>query len=260
MVPYGEGGDVLRSVAVERYAEPPGTSIYRVAINAAPHIILTYDDGPEPGHTERVLEALDANKATATFFVLLSRVRRYRSLFTEVVAAGHEIGLHGVDHRRLTTLDPLEVERRMVEGKAELENALSSRLRWFRPPYGRQSELTWRATVTAGLTPVLWSIAIDDWLDNPFQAYVDAAAEATPGSILLLHDGYATIDDGADDGPAPQLKRGDLSRHILDRYKGMGLKGCSLGEAARSGTLMKRIWLDSQRTTEGEESEDGKWK
>ena len=65
-----------------------------------PQIVLTFDDGPDPGGTEAVMSALAAHRSTATFFVLLTRVRAYRGLLGEIVAAGHEIGLHGLDHRR----------------------------------------------------------------------------------------------------------------------------------------------------------------
>ena len=67
---------------------------------AAPQVVLTFDDGPQPGGTEQVLGPLAETGSTATFFVLVSRARRFPSLLAEVVAAGHEIGLsntHGYD-------------------------------------------------------------------------------------------------------------------------------------------------------------------
>ena len=97
---------------------------------SAPHVVLTFDDGPEPGGTDRILSALADAGASATFFMLLTRVRRYRDLCAEVVAAGHEVALHGVDHRALPTLPPGEVGRLLRDGRADLEDATRQQVRW----------------------------------------------------------------------------------------------------------------------------------
>jgi len=244
MCAIGESSDLSRP---ERAGSEPGSSICAVEVRGqARHVVLTYDDGPEPGGTDRILRALAENSATATFFVLLSRVRRYPALFADVIAAGHEIGLHGIDHRRLTTFGPGAAERRTADAKEELQDALGRPVRWFRPPYGSQSPATWRAVVAAGLTPVLWTVTLRDWLDVPVRERLDAASGIEPGAIVLAHDGYAGLGDGVDDGPAPQFDRGDLARQLLDLYRQMDLAGCSLGQALTSGTPIRRIWLTDQ--------------
>jgi peptidoglycan/xylan/chitin deacetylase (PgdA/CDA1 family) len=121
-------------------AQIPGESVYAVEPGAGERpVVLTYDDGPEPGGTDAVLKVLAGHGVTATFFVLLSRTRRYPGLLSEVLAAGHEIGLHGVDHQRLTTLDPAHVAQRTADARHELEDTIGREVRWFRPPYGGQS-------------------------------------------------------------------------------------------------------------------------
>jgi peptidoglycan/xylan/chitin deacetylase (PgdA/CDA1 family) len=232
-------------------AVPPGSSICAVAVDGPDRlVVLTYDDGPEPGGTEGIVEALAAAGATATFFVLLSRVRRYPALLAEVVAGGHEIGLHGLDHKALNGFDPLEVRRRTADAHAELQDVLGQPVTWFRPPYGIQSAATWRAVTEAGLTPVLWTVALCDWLDLPTAARLDAASNfQEPGAILLAHDGYANAGDGVDDGPAPRLDRGELAHRLLDRYRGRSLIGCSLGRALRSSTPIEEVRLTSAQTT-----------
>src|SRR4030088_90194 len=109
-----------------------------------PHVVLTFDDGPEPGGTDKVLAALSEYAATATFFVLVNRALRYPKLLAEVVSAGHEIGLHGMDHRRLTRLSGPEVRRGLAEGVARLGGFVGGAVRWFRPPYGAQTPSVWR--------------------------------------------------------------------------------------------------------------------
>jgi peptidoglycan/xylan/chitin deacetylase (PgdA/CDA1 family) len=210
----------------------------------APHVVLTFDDGPEPGGTDRVLSALAEAGATATFFVLLTRVRRYPALLQEVVAAGHEVALHGLDHRALPTLHPGEVGRRVREGRAELEDVLGAPVRWFRPPYGRQTVRNWRAVTAAGLVPVLWGPTTWDWKDVPHRERVaKAMTGVTPGSIVLAHDGFAGPQDGACDGPPPDVDRGELVSSVLEGYAERGLTARSLGDALAAGSLVRETWF-----------------
>ncbi|MGY1606524.1 MULTISPECIES: polysaccharide deacetylase family protein [unclassified Geodermatophilus] len=211
---------------------------------AAPHVVLTFDDGPEPGGTDRVLTALADASASATFFVLLTRVRRYPALLEEVVAAGHEVALHGVDHRALPTLHPDEVARRVRDGKAELEDVLGAPVRWFRPPYGRQTMRNWRAALDAGLLPVLWGPTTWDWRDvSPEERLAKAMAGVTRGSIVLAHDGFAGPEDAACDGPPPQVDRGELVRAVLEGYAERGLGARSLQAALDAGSLVRETWF-----------------
>lgn len=203
----------------------------------SPHVVLTFDDGPEPGGTDKVLATLDELGATATFFVLVSRARRFPGLLAEVVAAGHEIGLHGVDHVRITTLAPEVVRQRTLDGRAELEDLTGRELRWVRPPYGAQNRETWAGLTAGGLVSVLWNVDQEDWKPEVDDDRRVAAAltGVGPGEILLAHDGFAGPEDLAFDGPAPQLDRGVLLRRVLHAYADLGLVGRGLGDALATG-------------------------
>jgi peptidoglycan/xylan/chitin deacetylase (PgdA/CDA1 family) len=211
----------------------------------APDVVLTFDDGPEPGGTDRVLAALDAAGAGATFFVLLTRVRRYRSLLDDVVAAGHEVALHGVDHRALPTLPPEEVARLVRAGRAELEDAVGREVRWYRPPYGRQTVRNWRAVTAAGMLPVLWGPTTWDWKSDVSDAerVGRSLRGVAPGAIVLAHDGFAGPEDGACDGPPPVLDRGELVARVLDGYAARGLRARSLEQALGEGSLVREPWF-----------------
>lgn len=207
-------------------------------------VVLTYDDGPEPGGTDRVLAALARHQATATFFVLLSRARPYRSLLDEVVAEGHEIALHGIDHRPLTSFSPEQVRTRTADGRRELEDLSGQPVRWMRPPYGRQTLATWRAIRHAGVEPVLWGRSSWDSQDISQAERVGKAVHGIrAGAILLAHDGFATAMDGVDDGPAPVLDRGELTDRVLQEYRTHGLSGRSLGAALANGTRVRTAWF-----------------
>lgn len=218
-------------------------SVVRVD-TTAPHVVLTYDDGPQPGGTDRILVALAEAGATATFFVLLSKVRRDPTLLVEVMSAGHEIGLHGSDHRNLTALPLAEVRRRTREAKTELEDVTGRAIRWFRAPYGAQSLGVVEAVRGAGLVPVCWSASWQDWADMALDARMALAlAGIGPGAIVLAHDGFAGSADGVDDGRAPSFDRGELSRHILAAYRDLGLSARSLSDALVTGTPVMERWI-----------------
>jgi peptidoglycan/xylan/chitin deacetylase (PgdA/CDA1 family) len=205
-----------------------------------PQIVLTFDDGPDPVGTEAILRVLQSCNSRATFFVLLSRVRRYPTLLHEVVDAGHEVALHGLDHRRHAQFSYSDMRSRTLGAKNELEDTIGRYVRWFRPPYGSQTVRTWKAVNDIALTTVLWGPASFDWVDMPQHERVEKAQEhAAPGAILLCHDAFAGVADGAPPEPAPVLDRGDLIERILDRYADSGLTGCSLGDALEHGRTVR---------------------
>ncbi|QRP47874.1 polysaccharide deacetylase family protein [Amycolatopsis sp. FDAARGOS 1241] len=209
-----------------------------------PDVVLTFDDGPEPGGTDRVLSALSEHGASATFFVLVDRARRHRSLVRDVLADGHEIGLHGMDHRRLSRLPSAAVRTLLASATAQLEDLLGAPVRWFRPPYGAQTPAVWRAARRQRLTSVLWGPCAWDWLDRPPELLAAQALRGlSRGSVLLAHDGHAGPEDGADDGPRPAFDRGDLVRRVLAGLDERGLRGRSLGDALVTGEAQTAPWF-----------------
>lgn len=208
-------------------------------------VILTYDDGPDPASTPPVLEALRSAGATATFFVLMTRVRRHPGTLREVVAEGHEVALHGWQHSRLTAVRTSEIRSRAAASRGELEDAVGQPVRWFRPPYGAQSPRTWAAIRSAGLEPVMWSASTRDSRPGPPSAMLEAAMVGIQaGAIILCHDSQATAEDGAEPAPRADVERGTLARELTRRLAGQGLAAVSLSSAlAAGGTLRKSAWF-----------------
>jgi peptidoglycan-N-acetylglucosamine deacetylase len=228
---------------VRRAGGPVAGSVVAVR-TTAPLVALTFDDGPEPGGTDRVLAALADAGASATFFVLLTRVRRHRGLLDEVVAAGHEVALHGVDHRALPDLPVEDVARMVRAGRAELEDVTGQEVRWHRPPYGRLDLRTWRAVTRAGLLPVMWGPSTWDWKDVPHAERLARSRHGLhAGAVVLAHDGFPGADDLVDDGPAPVLDRGALIADVLAGYAELGLAARSFGVVAGQGRLVREARL-----------------
>lgn len=209
-----------------------------------PDVILTYDDGPEPRGTDRVLEALARRGAHATFFMLSRRAQETPSLVADVVAEGHEIALHGPDHRSLRQFSPSQVTARTRSAAAVLEDVAGEEVRWMRPPYGRQGVSTYRAIRRAGLWPVMWTASTRDTVDGTLAERVKSAtSDAARGTILLSHDGRAGPPDGVDDGQIVPFDRGVLATAVLEALSEQGLRGTSLGRALESGKPRLGAWF-----------------
>ena len=180
----------------------------------------------------------------ATFFVLLTRVRRYPSLLADVLAGGHEVALHGVDHRAISRLPYREVLDRTARAKAELEDAAGREVRWLRPPYGLQSLRSFRAVRAAGLEPVLWGpTALDSRPATTDERIRRVRSGAQRGAIVLSHDAYAEAEDGGRGGNRPDLDRAELASLVLDAYEELGLRATTLSGALASGTAIRGLWF-----------------
>lgn len=229
--------------AVKRAAAGVVGSVEGVETTAK-EFVLTYDDGPDPKYTPGILDVLAERQATATFFVLMTKVRKNPSLLSEIVAAGHEVGLHGIDHARLTDFKRREVLQRTRHGREELEDHLGKSIKWFRPPYGAQTPATWSAVRRAGLTPVVWGATMWDWKQLPHEQHVQKAIESRrKGVIILGHDSYPGPDDGGRTIEDPGVDRSRLARDVLTAYADEGLQARSLSATLRSGKVHKTAWF-----------------
>ncbi len=223
----------------------PGEALVAVSPAGAPSVLLTYDDGPDPEGTPAVLRELAAADARATFFVLGTRVKLYPDVFRSVVAEGHEIGLHGADHRRVDQVPDAEFSRGLTESKDMLEQAVQRPVVWYRPPYGRLTLTAWQAVMDAGMTTAVWTYDIRDWVDLPREQRLAGLETLTrAGEIVLSHDAFADGRDLVDDGPAPPVDRGLLARAVLDRISSGDCTHPTLSEAMAHGTPVWRQWVE----------------
>lgn len=178
---------------------PLGTPIRtRLPDGAQSAVALTFDDGPHPDTTPRLLDILAAHDARATFFVLGEAASRHPDLVRRIRAGGHTLGIHGLRHRAMALQGAHAVESDLREARARIESAGAPPLRLLRPPYGFKSVTLGRVAARLGLSLVAWSVDLHDY--NPTAAdalLARAKAHVRPGAIVLLHEGphaSATLD------------------------------------------------------------------
>ena len=156
-------------------------------------VSLTFDDGPHREGTPAVLEALGEAGVTATFFVLGEAVRRHRGLVATILAAGHEVALHGDRHLPHALIPPWVVARDLERGRAEVEQEAGRAVPAVRAPYGAASLATLAYARRRGLTVAGWTRWGWDWRAGATAGSITAAATRSleGGEVILLHDSDA---------------------------------------------------------------------
>jgi peptidoglycan/xylan/chitin deacetylase (PgdA/CDA1 family) len=154
------------------------------------HVALTFDDGPVPASTPAFLDRLAQLGWRATFFMLGQEVRRAPGLAAEVAAAGHEVAVHGDQHRNLLRRPPAATVDDLRRARDSVAWATGAGPAWFRPPYGLLSGTAAVAARRLGLRPVLWTTEGRDWRAEatPGTIVADISAHLAPGGTILLHD------------------------------------------------------------------------
>jgi peptidoglycan-N-acetylglucosamine deacetylase len=153
-----------------------------------PRVALTFDDGPDPEGTPKVLDALDELDLRATFFVVGERVRTHPDLVAETARRGHLLASHGDRHVHHFVHSPSWVLGDLRRSRESMA-AIGHIPRWYRPPYGQATGATLAAARAMGLRTVLWSAWGREWAS---QGSCEVARRVTrrlrPGAVVLLHD------------------------------------------------------------------------
>ena len=159
---------------------------------------LTFDDGPDPHWTPRVLEVLALHQARATFFMIGDAAAAHPDLVRRVASMGHAVGNHSWDHRALPWISS-EARRQQIRA---CERALTPfGVRLFRPPYGAISPAVSMGARRLGYEVVKWNVDVGDWWRDDWQGMArDLGHRMRPGCIVVLHD---VLTDHEKDGGAP---------------------------------------------------------
>ena len=212
-----------------------GRTIFRTQL--ASDLAITFDDGPNPAITPKLLDLLERHQAKATFFVIGRFVRECPSLTNEIIMRGHLIGNHTQTHPNLFWKTPRMIRAELHACQQAIFDATGKQATLFRPPYGLRNPWVVPCARECGMQTVMWTLIPRDWkakstewLTKRMQS-IAARAQASPtgiaGDVLCLHDG------------AHRALGGDRSRTLaaleywLPRWRELGLKFVTISEAAQ---------------------------
>jgi peptidoglycan/xylan/chitin deacetylase (PgdA/CDA1 family) len=156
----------------------------------ADSVALTFDDGPHPEGTRRVVEVLAELDAPATFFLSGEQVVRFPQVASEIAARGHALGAHGYRHVLLSVRGPRGTAADLSRAVRVIEQATGVRPRHYRPPYGVLTPAAVVAARRSDLQTVLWTRWVRDWARHATPASVVRRAThgLHGGEVILLHD------------------------------------------------------------------------
>lgn len=204
----------------------PGSQLFGrtlIAPAVPDEIALTFDDGPNPAWTPRLLELLDRYSVRATFF-LVGKYASEEPVLTRFIAnAGHAIGNHTWSHPNLALTAPQRVRKELRRTKDVLEQITGKPVRCFRPPFGARRPDVLRTARSLDMTPVMWNAMTSDWKEPSAETIaralagkMEAAQHRGRAANVVLHDG-GHLALGADRGPSVRAVELLLERYATTR-------------------------------------------
>ena len=162
-----------------------------------PYIAMTFDDGPHPKLTPRLLDMLKERGLKATFFLIGQNAAANPEIVQRIVAEGHELGNHSWDHKALNKMGADGVKMEIVQTNEAIQQAVGIKPVIMRPPYGATSPaISKRLNEEFGQKVIMWSVDPLDWKDRSASLVTDRILKNTaPGAIILAHDIHqSTVD------------------------------------------------------------------
>jgi len=210
--------------------------------NSARKLAITFDDGPNPAITPKLLTLLEQHNARATFFLIGRYVRECPDLAKEIAARGHAIGNHTETHPRLLFLNAAKIRTEIRLCYHAINNVLGAPSKWFRPPYGLRNPWVGSEARELGMQVVMWTLIPGDWqaksadwliprmepiAKNARRHSASGAADGKTGTgdILCLHDGSH---HALDADRTPTLA---ALEYWLPRWRDLGLEFVTIDQA-----------------------------
>jgi peptidoglycan/xylan/chitin deacetylase (PgdA/CDA1 family) len=226
--------------AVHPRAQIFGPTVCRT--NRPEKLAITFDDGPNPTITPKLLDLLAKHNAKATFFLVGKYVRESPGLVKEMVQQGHAVGNHTDTHPNLIFCGPQKTQSELLCCSESLAGITGEKPRWFRPPFGFRSPWLGGIATRQGmrlamwtLLPGDWRVVSPDWLIARMRPVAEHARKKLPpgtgygggltGDILCLHDGdYARPN-------ADRLHTVKALEHWLQRWRDLGLEFVTMDQS-----------------------------
>ncbi|WP_224242594.1 polysaccharide deacetylase family protein [Hyalangium gracile] len=183
-------------------------------------VALTFDDGPSPANTPPLLALLAQHQVKATFFMVGRNIEAHRELAARVISEGHQVGNHSYSHKRLVFRSPSTIQEEISRTDALLREVGARGEIFFRAPFGKKLLVLPWLLARDNRKHIIFDVVPDDHATQDASLLTSRVLEATrPGSIILLHDGWAT-------------KPGTIeaTRRILEGLKAQGYRFVTVSE------------------------------
>jgi peptidoglycan/xylan/chitin deacetylase (PgdA/CDA1 family) len=214
--------------------------------DSAKQLAITFDDGPNPAITPKLLDLFERHHGHATFFVIGDFVKQCPELARETVARGHSLGNHTDTHPNLFRRTPSQIRDHLRRCSDAISVATGAPPKWFRPPYGLRNPWAIPAANRMGMQAVTWSLIAYDWkapspewliprmapigeraARNLLSPAAASSGAATSGDILCLHDGNHRHQHGDRHSTLEALA------YWMPRWRDLGLEFVTIDQAVR---------------------------
>jgi peptidoglycan-N-acetylglucosamine deacetylase len=164
---------------------------------AVNEVAITFDDGPDPDNTQRILDTLKKNEVSAAFFCIGEKVAENPELMQQIADGGHVIGNHSYSHGFFFDLSSHDNMVREIRSTNKIiEKSVRKRIHLFRPPYGVTTPVLAKAVKKTKMTSVGWSLRSMDTVEKDPQKLVNKISkQVKSGDVILLHDTQAVTAD-----------------------------------------------------------------
>jgi peptidoglycan-N-acetylglucosamine deacetylase len=220
----------------------PGSKIFGPAIthtNSPRKLAVTFDDGPNPAITPKLLDLLERYKVRATFFVIGRYVRQHPELLRETVARGHVIGNHTDSHPNLFWTPAAQTRAELHRCHDAITSAINAPPKFFRPPFGWRNPWLASAARELKVQVVTWTLLPGDWrapsgawlaqrmasISAHARSAATSADKTGGGDILCLHDGSHRAQNADRTHTLAALEQ------CLPRWRDLGLDFVTMNEA-----------------------------
>lgn len=196
-------------------------------MDGAAQASLTFDDGPDPKVTPKLLELLNEAGVKATFFVVGKKAEAYPHLVTRMVDSGHEVGEHTNDHYFPWTSGPVRAAKDLWGCARTLDtySDIAKKGRLFRPPFGKLNFVSLVYILIMRRRVAFWSVDPRDYSsESGAEVASMVARDLAPGAVVLLHDGTTNIDEESNMPVVVVALKG-----ILDHARKSGITFTTLG-------------------------------
>lgn len=165
------------------------STVYKSNSQESKKIALTFDDGPHPRYTSKILEILDKYNIKATFFVIGINAKNYPEALSQVINMGHEIGNHTYSHGLLKTKSKEDIYREIISTEKEISKFNGAFSKLIRPPCGMYDNELLEIAEENEYKIVLWNIDTNDWAHASSESIVsNVISKVKGGDIILFHD------------------------------------------------------------------------